>query len=318
MDYLSLIKLPIEAELADFIDLFNKSLMHSDGLLSQVLDHIRQRAGKRMRPILILLMARNFGKVSSVTQHSAVGLELLHTASLVHDDVVDESGERRGQASVNATYNNKVAVLDIDTFCTLCKIEKRGSARYLKEVTKGLRDQSFWMETEEGVYETFSWVEKISINEKKGKITLRFSNDMKPFLLNLQSDFTSYKLPMVLRFSSRYTNIVFDLIYSKFGQNGRKSGSLEILVDEMKERIQIKKDKRTNRVVNQNISFKDLRVRILEPTLEEINKFTDIMVDAEYIKNGRKTELIRFNFRKKTKHELENVPPFSENRIDLL
>ena len=111
MDYLSLIKLPIEAELADFIDLFNKSLMHSDGLLSQVLDHIRQRAGKRMRPILILLMARNFGKVSSVTQHSAVGLELLHTASLVHDDVVDESEERRGQASVNATYNNKVAVL---------------------------------------------------------------------------------------------------------------------------------------------------------------------------------------------------------------
>lgn len=111
MDYLSLIKLPIEAELADFIDLFNKSLMHSDGLLSQVLDHIRQRAGKRMRPILILLMARNFGKVSSVTQHSAVGLELLHTASLVHDDVVDESVERRGQASVNATYNNKVAVL---------------------------------------------------------------------------------------------------------------------------------------------------------------------------------------------------------------
>ncbi len=111
MDYLSLIKQPIEAELTDFIDLFNKSLMHSDGLLSQALDHIRQRAGKRMRPMLILLMAKNFGKVTEVTQHSAVGLELLHTASLVHDDVVDESGERRGQTSVNATYNNKVAVL---------------------------------------------------------------------------------------------------------------------------------------------------------------------------------------------------------------
>ena len=111
MDYLSLIKQPIEAELTDFIDLFNKSLMHSDGLLSQALDHIRQRAGKRMRPMLILLLAKNFGKVTEVTQHSAVGLELLHTASLVHDDVVDESSERRGQASVNATYNNKVAVL---------------------------------------------------------------------------------------------------------------------------------------------------------------------------------------------------------------
>ena len=61
--------------------------------------------------MLILLTAKNFGKVSQVTQNAAIGLELLHTASLVHDDVVDESSERRGQASVNATYDNKVAVL---------------------------------------------------------------------------------------------------------------------------------------------------------------------------------------------------------------
>ena len=111
MDTLSLIKRPIEAELDDFIDLFNNALDHEDGLLQTVWNHIRQRAGKRMRPILILLIAKNFGKVSEATQHAAVGLELLHTASLVHDDVVDESAERRGQASVNADYDNKVAVL---------------------------------------------------------------------------------------------------------------------------------------------------------------------------------------------------------------
>jgi len=111
MDYLSLIREPITKELDDFINLFNESLTHSDGLLSQALEHIRQRAGKRMRPMLILLMAKNFGSINEVTQHAAVGLELLHTASLVHDDIVDESEERRGQASVNATYNNKVAVL---------------------------------------------------------------------------------------------------------------------------------------------------------------------------------------------------------------
>lgn len=111
MDYLSLIKQPIEGDLDDFIALFNKSLTHTDGLLSQVLDHIRQRTGKRMRPMLILLLAKNYGEVSPVTLNSAVGLELLHTASLVHDDVVDDSEERRGQASVNAVYNNKVAVL---------------------------------------------------------------------------------------------------------------------------------------------------------------------------------------------------------------
>ena len=111
MDYLKAIKSPIINELNEFVTLFNQSLQHTDGTLSQVLDHIRQRGGKRMRPILTLLMAKNFGEVSLVTQNAAVGLELLHTASLVHDDVVDESQERRGQASVNASYNNKVAVL---------------------------------------------------------------------------------------------------------------------------------------------------------------------------------------------------------------
>ncbi len=111
MDYISIIRQPIATELNDFKELFDRSLSHSDGLLSQALDHIRQRAGKRMRPMLILLLAKCHGGITEVTQHAAVGLELLHTASLVHDDVVDESEERRGQASVNDVYGNKVAVL---------------------------------------------------------------------------------------------------------------------------------------------------------------------------------------------------------------
>ena len=111
MDYLSKIKEPIKDELNDFVRLFDESLTYGEGLLSQVLSHIRQRGGKRMRPMLVLLSAKNYGSVSDVTQNAALGLELLHTASLVHDDVVDESSERRGQPSVNASYNNKVAVL---------------------------------------------------------------------------------------------------------------------------------------------------------------------------------------------------------------
>lgn len=111
MDYLSTIKQPISQELDEFVLRFSDSLSHTDGLLSQALEHIKNRGGKRMRPMLIFLLAKNFGQVSDVTQNAALGLELLHTASLVHDDVVDESTERRGQASVNATYNNKVAVL---------------------------------------------------------------------------------------------------------------------------------------------------------------------------------------------------------------
>lgn len=67
-----------------------------------------------MRPILVLLAAKLYGEICPATLHAAVALELLHNASLVHDDVVDESTERRGQLSVNAIFNNKVAVLSGD------------------------------------------------------------------------------------------------------------------------------------------------------------------------------------------------------------
>lgn len=145
MDYLSLIRQPIESELADFVELFNRSLEHSDGMLSQALNHIRQRAGKRMRPMLILLMAKNFGKVTDVTQNAAIGLELLHTASLVHDDVVDDSAERRGQPSVNAMYDNKVSVLvgDYILSTALLSVSYTHSekiVRYLSELGRVLSD----------------------------------------------------------------------------------------------------------------------------------------------------------------------------------
>ena len=111
MDNSSLIKSPIAAELDDFKKLFDTSLTSSNFLLNEVISHIRQKNGKMMRPMLLLLMAKLYGTVCPETLHAAVSLELLHTASLVHDDVVDESTERRGQLSVNAIYNNKVAVL---------------------------------------------------------------------------------------------------------------------------------------------------------------------------------------------------------------
>lgn len=111
MDNLSLIQSPILVELESFKQLFDASLSSSNSLLNEVILHIRQKNGKMMRPILLILTAKLYGQVCPETLHAAVSLELLHTASLVHDDVVDESTERRGQLSVNAVYNNKVAVL---------------------------------------------------------------------------------------------------------------------------------------------------------------------------------------------------------------
>lgn len=138
MDYLSTIKSPIQQELEDFSQLFASSLTFGDGLLDEVLGYIRRRAGKRMRPMLILLMAKAFGEVSQVSQYAAVGLELLHTASLVHDDVVDESEERRGQASVNSLYDNRISVLvgDFILSTALLKISQTRNHRIVDYLAK--------------------------------------------------------------------------------------------------------------------------------------------------------------------------------------
>lgn len=111
MDTVDIIKYPVKQDLEDFRALFETSLKSDNMLLGEVLSYIKKRSGKMMRPILVMLMAKAFGTVNDAVRHVALSLELLHTASLVHDDVVDDSNERRGQLSVNAVYNNKVSVL---------------------------------------------------------------------------------------------------------------------------------------------------------------------------------------------------------------
>lgn len=111
MDILSQIRKPVAEDLARYERLFDTVLDHEDDFLGRALQYVRSRKGKMMRPLLVLLIARECGAVGEKVLHSAVTLELLHTASLVHDDVVDESNERRGQASVNAVYGNQVSVL---------------------------------------------------------------------------------------------------------------------------------------------------------------------------------------------------------------
>lgn len=105
------IRRPIETELSQYSAFFDEVLTHKETFMNQALGYVRSRKGKMMRPILVLLMAKELGEISEATIRSAVTLELLHTSSLVHDDVVDESDQRRGQASVHKIYDNKIAVL---------------------------------------------------------------------------------------------------------------------------------------------------------------------------------------------------------------
>ncbi len=107
-------KLPppvIAKELENFDVVFKDSVKSHVSLLDTIMRYIVRRKGKQLRPMFVLLAAKLVGEVNDVTYRSAALVELLHTATLVHDDVVDESLERRGFFSINALWKNKVAVL---------------------------------------------------------------------------------------------------------------------------------------------------------------------------------------------------------------
>jgi octaprenyl-diphosphate synthase len=105
------IKRPIENELKIFERKFKEVMQNKVALLSSILSYVVKRKGKQVRPMFVLLSAKLCGGVTEATYHAASLIELLHTATLVHDDVVDDSYERRGFWSINALWKNKIAVL---------------------------------------------------------------------------------------------------------------------------------------------------------------------------------------------------------------
>jgi octaprenyl-diphosphate synthase len=106
-----LIVAPIKEELVKFEPYFQKATKSDLPLLSTIINYILRRKGKQMRPMMVFLAAKLNGTFNERTYHAALTIELLHTATLVHDDVVDDSYQRRGFFSVNAVWKNKIAVL---------------------------------------------------------------------------------------------------------------------------------------------------------------------------------------------------------------
>ena len=102
---------PIKSELARFDEIFKEALRSNVGLVDLVARYIIRQKGKKIRPLLVLLSAKLSGGVTDRTYRGASLVELLHTATLIHDDVVDDADKRRGMWSINALFKNKVAVL---------------------------------------------------------------------------------------------------------------------------------------------------------------------------------------------------------------
>jgi len=105
------IKEPIQKEYEEFKIKFKEAFQSNNELINVVNKYILQKTGKQIRPLLTLLAAKSLGVINEDTYRCAIAMEMLHTASLIHDDVVDESNERRGQESVNSKWNNKISIL---------------------------------------------------------------------------------------------------------------------------------------------------------------------------------------------------------------
>jgi octaprenyl-diphosphate synthase len=134
----------IDTEMAHFDEVFVRNMQSNVKMLDKVTQYIVKRKGKQMRPMFLFLTAKMLGEMNDKTYQAASMIELLHTATLVHDDVVDDANERRGFYSVNALWKNKIAVLVGDFFLSkvlLLSIENN-QTRFLEITARAVKEMS--------------------------------------------------------------------------------------------------------------------------------------------------------------------------------
>ncbi|MDD8017712.1 MAG: polyprenyl synthetase family protein [Bacteroidota bacterium] len=138
------IKAPVENELKQFNSFFKDAMRSSVSLVDTIARYIVKQKGKRIRPIVVFLAAKTCGTINESTYRGATLVEILHTATLVHDDVVDDSDTRRGLASINAVWKNKIAVLMGDYLLStgLMISLKHNDVYFLKTVSDSVRRMS--------------------------------------------------------------------------------------------------------------------------------------------------------------------------------
>ena len=143
MSVLEQIVAPISEQMQTFRATYSAFVQSENPLLQQVIAHVQASSGKQMRPMLVLLSARLVGEPTLSSMQSAAALELLHVASLMHDDVVDESSMRRGKPSVAAQFSSKVAVLSGDYYLSSalaasCATQQVGVVNVIAQLGKTL------------------------------------------------------------------------------------------------------------------------------------------------------------------------------------
>lgn len=189
----------------------------------------------------------------------------------------------------------KLYEFNIQDFCRVCGIDETSGKNYkaLKQAIKGIRDKSLWITLPDESESLVSWIEKTKILPKSGKIQIKLDEDMKPFLLQLKSNFTRYELIWTLSFKSKYSIRLYEYIKS-IHYKELETYVREIPIDRLKELMG-----------TEYKEYRDFHSRALKPAVQEINEYSDKILTYEPIREGRKVSAIRFTI--STKDAMERL-----------
>lgn len=178
----------------------------------------------------------------------------------------------------------------ITEFCKICGIDTDNGKNYqnLKDAIKAIADKSLWVKISEDEETILRWIDKPYINKRDGYIKIRLDNDMKPFLLQLKENFTSYELIWTLHFKSKYTIRLYELIKS-IHFHELEEYSREFGIDELR---------RLMGAENYN-TWQRLKDRAIIPAVKEINEYSDKNIVMTPLKKGRAVERVKFTITSK-------------------
>lgn len=192
----------------------------------------------------------------------------------------------------------------ISDFYALCGLESE-SYTELKAILMGLKQKSWWAETSPGIESTISWFNKVRTNKREGRVTIRFDDDMMPYLLQLTKQnafYTSYNLHYVLPMSSQYSPRLYEILKSY--QKNNREWFFEL--DDLKKLLDCQSYER----------WPDFRRRALEPAVEEINQYTDINIAWDVEKEGKKVTRVIFYMAQKNADALLDAKRAIQDKLD--
>lgn len=176
--------------------------------------------------------------------------------------------------------------LNLRDICSVLGININGkNYRNFKNSLKSLRDKSFWMKTQNNQEILLAWLDEVKLdyNYSPPIVKVTLNKNLKPYLIALRNNFTSYELSSILAFKSKFSIRIYELIKS-FSYN--EDGNFELTLENLKEILNVKGKYR---------EYKDFRKKVLDVAIEEINKFSDLNVNYKPIRINRRIQSIIFS-----------------------